>query len=62
MSETAVLAAIRRVVREEGTQRNAACYFGVSAAFLSMVLRGKKAPGPKILRALGYRKTYEKQP
>ena len=60
MSDTAVLTAIRRVVRHEGTQRNAACYFGVSPAFLSMVLRGQKAPGPKILRALGYRKSYEK--
>ena len=62
MSNTAVLTAIRRVVREEGTQRNAACYLGVSEAWLSMVLRRKKAPGPKILRALGYRKSYQKEP
>ena len=47
-------------------QKELAADLGVSEPFLSMVLKGHKAPGPKILKALGLRQVvtvrYERAP
>ena len=37
-------------------QKDLAAELGVSEPFLSMVLNGKKAPGPKILKAIGLKR------
>jgi transcriptional regulator with XRE-family HTH domain len=44
------------LVRTRGSQKAAAEALGVSAAYLSDVLRGKREPGPKVLRYFGVRR------
>ena len=62
MTRKAVQQHLQRLVSEGGDQKSVANTLGVSATYLSEVLRGTKLPGPKILKALGLRRieAYEK--
>lgn len=44
---------ILALIETHGSQKNAAAALGMSAQYLSDVLRGRRTPGPKILKALG---------
>jgi len=60
MSDTDVRNRLAVLVTEAGSQKTAAKRLGVSLAYFHDVLRGTKAAGPKLLRALGYRRVYER--
>lgn len=47
------LALLRARIEAANSQKLAADALGVSEAYLSDIVRGHKAPGPKILNALG---------
>lgn len=51
-----VLKHLYRVIEKEGSLTRTAEKIGVTKAFLSMVLRGRKLPGPKVLDYLGWEK------
>ena len=53
MNIDGVIKTIRRKSAEHGSQRAFAKSIGVSPAYLSDVLKGRREPGPKILDALG---------
>lgn len=53
MSEDDLRAELHRLAGIEGTQDGLAKRLGIGAAYLSDVMRGKKAAGPSIYRALG---------
>lgn len=63
LNKKAVLKALRDLVTSHGSQTAAADAFGVSIPYLNMVLKGKRPVGPKLLKALGIKKTlrYEVQ-
>lgn len=46
---------LQEEVEKAGTQRQAAKQLGVTYAHLNDVLQGRKEPGPKVARALGYK-------
>jgi hypothetical protein len=46
--------AVRGMIGYDTTQKSVATKFGVSNAYLSQFLAGKRDAGPKILDALGY--------
>jgi transcriptional regulator with XRE-family HTH domain len=48
------LALLADRAKREGSQRKLAAKFGMSVAFLSAVLRGRKQPGPRLLAKMGY--------
>lgn len=52
------------LVSRQGSQKDAAQAWGISAAYLTDVLKGRRDPGPKLLKALGIRKevTYREEP
>lgn len=62
MSAVAFHAILARTVAKYGTQAAAADALGVSPAYLSDLMQGKREPGPKVLHALGLEKvtTYRK--
>jgi transcriptional regulator with XRE-family HTH domain len=41
---------------QQSTQRAVARRYGISAQYLSDVMQGRRAPGEKLLKALGLRK------
>lgn len=45
---------------EATSLRKTAKKHGISAAYLSEIMLGKKAPGPKVLAALGVNRTVQK--
>ena len=47
------LTALHRFVAQHGSQRKAATALGVSNTFISLVLSGRRAVSPRILKALG---------
>lgn len=53
MDVQAVIAVIRRTAKEAGTQTVLAERLGISSAYLSDVLNGRKDPGESILAPLG---------
>jgi len=57
MNNEELLTKLRMFVLNCGTQRAACIKIGCSTAYLSAVLRGDARPGPKILKALGVRKS-----
>lgn len=57
MTDAQVRSELRRQVAALGTQTALARRMGCSLPYLNDVLAGKRAPGPKILRALGLKKT-----
>lgn len=56
MNIDAVIRSLRKQSQARGSQRALAKYLGVSPAYLSDVLKGRREPGPKILDALGMTK------
>ena len=56
LSKAHVLEMLRRKARTAGSQKALAEALGVTPAFLSDVLHGKREPGPTMLRALGLRR------
>lgn len=59
MTRQDVLKLLKQFVSNNGTQKAAAKKLGISQPYLSDVLKGYRAPGPVILRALGVRESYE---
>lgn len=53
MNNEEIKAKLAELVQLLGSQRAAAGQLGVSQAYLSDVLAGRRAPGPAILKALG---------
>lgn len=49
-------AALRQACAAAGSQRAFAEQIGVTEAFISAVLHGRKAPGPTVLAAVGLRR------
>ena len=45
---------LRQTIRQQGSLRKAAMFLGISAAYLSDILLGKRSPGPAILGPLGF--------
>lgn len=56
-----VRTALQRLIKEEGGQNAAARKIGISHAHLSDLLKGRRAPGPKVLGPLGFRRVVEKR-
>jgi transcriptional regulator with XRE-family HTH domain len=56
MTRDALIAYLRGQVQVYGSQRALAHYCGVSAAYISDILNGRREPGESVLRALGFRK------
>ncbi len=56
LSKNEVLALLRARAEKAGSQRALAERLGVTPAYLSDVLQGRREPGPKILAALGLRR------
>ena len=56
-----LIALLRRRIKEHGQQKLFAAAHGMSAQYVTDVLRGRREPGEKMLGALGLRKvvTYE---
>lgn len=53
MTEADVVAMVRSRVAEAGSMREYARRTGVTVAYVSDLLNGRRAPGPKILGPLG---------
>lgn len=62
MTKDELIEHLRKLVKEEGSQRNLAKRLGVSAPFIGDVLLGKREPAAKMLKALGLRRviTFER--
>lgn len=62
MTQRQILAALRKLVENYDSQRTAALTLNISSQYLNDVLRGRRQPGPKILKGLGLQKSehYEK--
>lgn len=56
LSQDDVVMILKRETDKAGSQKAYAAAIGVSAQYLSEVLAGTRAPGEKILKALGLRK------
>ena len=50
------LAELKKLVTQCGSQRGAANFIGVSDAYLSDMLKGRRGIGPKVLEKLGLSK------
>jgi len=63
MTELEIRKQIAGYVQAAGSLRNLAAIWKVSPAYLSDVLNGRRAPGPKVLDPIGYKRvkvvTYE---
>ena len=51
-----VISDIQKIVNTLSTQKKAAAFLGVSSQHLSDVLRGRREPGARILKKLGWQK------
>lgn len=56
MSKQELLAYLRRQIAAHGSQQRAAQYWGISAVYLSDVLKGRREPAGKFLAALRLRR------
>jgi len=57
-----IRALLRAQIKEYGSQAKFAGYVGVSPQYLNDVLKGHRAPGTKLLKALGYELVREIRP
>lgn len=53
LTQGQVVALIREKIEEAGSLRQLAIKWGISAPYLSDVVNGRRAPGPKITKHLG---------
>lgn len=53
LDDAAVITRLRAACRAAGSERRWAQTHGLSAQYVNDVLRGRRAPGPKLLAALG---------
>ena len=60
MTGTEIRSVLARMVVKVGGQKTLATKMGVSQAYLSDILRGRRDPGPRVLAFLGLRRTYER--
>jgi transcriptional regulator with XRE-family HTH domain len=47
---------LRLAVERNGSQKVVASRLGISPQYLNDILRGRREPGEKVLKALGYRR------
>ncbi len=59
MNEDGFLARLQREVERYGNQKRTAEALGISEQFLTDVLKGRRGPGDKLLKALGLKKRVE---
>lgn len=63
MTESELVALLKSRVEQAGSMRALAREFGIQPSYLSDLLQGRRAPGPKVLGPLGLRRvklvTYE---
>ena len=57
MTHNQVVDRLYALVTRHGTQAKAAASIGITAVYFGDLLRGRRAPGPRVLKALGLRKT-----
>lgn len=50
------MAKLRAVIAETGSQRKAAKALGISGPYVNDLLRGRRNPGPALLRRMGLEK------
>ncbi len=62
MTDAQLKALLRAKVREYGSQLAFAEAVGLSAQYVSDVLKGRRPAGPKLLKALGYEWVREIRP
>ena len=60
MRRQQIISALRRACLDSGSLRAWAKENDVDAGYVSRVRAGKKAPGPKVLRALGFEVAYRR--
>ena len=53
MTKTQLLNRVEAAIRQAGSAKNLADQWGVSPAYISDVRRGRRDPGPAVLRNLG---------
>lgn len=53
MTRDSVIRKIKQIIEEQGTQKRAAEFLGVSQQYLTDLLHGRRDPGEKILSKLG---------
>jgi transcriptional regulator with XRE-family HTH domain len=58
MNDTQILTKLRERC-DATSQRAVAGELGISEAYLSDLLHGNRQPGPKVLQALGYKRSVE---
>lgn len=51
---------LKKKVAQAGSQKNAATELGISAAYLSDLINGRRGIGDKMLKMLGLRIVYER--
>lgn len=54
LSRAELMDALRGRVKTAGSMRRLAAEYGLSVAFISAVLKGRKDPGPRLLDRMGY--------
>ena len=57
MNTQEFIAYLQRLASEVGSQKQLAKQLGVSPAYLGDILHGRREPGEKILKALGFQRS-----
>ena len=57
MTHRNVIDRLHELVTRHGTQAKAAASLGITAVYFGDLLRGRRDPGPRVLAAIGLRKT-----
>ena len=60
MTREQIVEQLRKLCIQHKSQKAVATFLGISDPYLSDILAGKRAPGPKVLKALGLRRGYER--
>lgn len=53
---------IKRQIERDGSQASFAAHAGISEQYLSDIINGKRAPGQKFLKAIGWERVVFYQP
>lgn len=59
MDEGRFMERLRREIVRNGNQKRTAEALGISQQFLTDVLKGRRSPGPKLLKAMGLERKIE---